>query len=167
MMTELDMASVTYVCLGLRPADQQEIYGLLPHNSPILLALQIMQTFGTNGRARVVWHDGKPSAIVGLAEYRPGVWQVALMGTDDFKQCAKDCLRWLRDTLPEVIEKFGGRRLQCDSHEDHHEAHRFLRTLGARPEGPPMLGYGKDQKAYQRFVWFAQEGSKLLREKAA
>lgn len=161
-LTDITLPACEYIALSLREPDRIEIFGLLAHDSPIVLAHTLMALFRNSGRARVAWWNGKPAAIVGFAEYRPGVWQVSLMGTDDFRNVAIDCLRWVRETASDLIENHGGRRLQCESHEDHHEAHRFLERLGAHREGPPMKFYGKDGKSYIRFVWFAGVNDHVL-----
>lgn len=166
-LTDISQSSCEYIALHLRDCDRMEIFGLRPHDNPLVLAMEMITTFRNTGRARVAWHDGKPAAIVGFAEYRPGVWQVALLGTNDFRNVAIDCLRWIRETASDLIANHGGKRLQCDSHEDHHEAHRFLKALGAIPEGPPMRFYGKCGSAYQRYVWFAGMNDQLITGKVA
>jgi len=60
------------------------------------------------------------------------------------------------------LSTHGGHRLQCDSRVGHDEAHKMLVAIGARPEGPPMQGYGKDNSAFQRFVWLKETDSAVL-----
>lgn len=163
VLTDIDLVSLEYVCLNMRPIDAVEIYGLQSHDNPIRLAWEVYPVLRNRGRARIAWHQGKPAAIIALTEDRPGVWQIWMFGTSDFKAVAYACMRWARAELADLIEHHGGRRLQCESHEDHHEAHRFLLALGARREGPLMPHYGKDGKAYQRFVWIAGENDHKLR----
>lgn len=165
-LTDISQGACEAIAFNLRDVDAREIFGLLTHDNPYRLAFEMMATFRNAGRARIAWHNGKPAALVGFAEYRPGVWQVALMGTDDFRNVAIDCLRWVRETATDLMLNHGGRRLQCDSHIDHKEAHRFLKALGAIPEGPPMQQYGKDGSSYQRFVWFAGQNDHVLRRAA-
>ena len=154
-LTDIDFASVTRVCINMRADDAVEIYGLRPHDNPIMLAYEVMAVIRNGGRGCAAWHEGKPVAIVGFAENWPGVWQVILFATPEFRAVARPVLRWIRDTAADLVENHGGRRLQCDSRFDHEDAHRFLRAVGAHPEGPPMRDYGKDGAAYQRFVWRA------------
>lgn len=163
-VSELDRHSVEYVCLHARPADKREILALSQHDSLVRLGYEAYITLRTLGRGRVVWHAGEPAAVIGFAEYRPTVWQAVLIGTDHFPAVARDCIRWFRATARELREDFGARRVHVDSHVDHWEAHRFLRVLGAEPEGPPMREFGKDGSAFQRFVWFAN--SKFIEGKS-
>jgi hypothetical protein len=166
-LADIDQHSVEYVCLHLRPADAREALGLCPHDSVVRLGYDVLTTLRNHGRGRVVWHRGEPAAVIGFAEYRPGVWQAVLLGTDHFPAVARDCLKWFRDTARELRDDFGARRVQVDSHIEHWDAHKFLRALGARPEGPPMRQYGKRGDAYQRFVWLAGENDKFISRKAA
>jgi hypothetical protein len=166
-ITDLDVTSVEYVCINLRHMDRLEVLNLADHDSSVRLAQEVYFTLRNQGRGRIVWHDGKPAAIVGFAEFRKGVWQAILLGTDDFRAVAKDALKWFRITGQEIRDVLGARRVQCDSHINHWEAHRFLRALGAQQEGPPMLAYGKDGSAFIRFVWFARQNDQWLKRKAA
>lgn len=166
-LADLDQHSVEYVCLRLRSADRMEVLGLAEHNSPVRLGYEVLTTLRNHGRGRVAWHAGEPAAVIGFAEYRPGVWQAVLLGTDQFPAVARDCLRWFRATARELRDTLGARRVQVDSHIDHGDAHKFLRALGAVPEGPPMQQYGKNGDAYQRFVWFAHQNDQFISRRAA
>jgi hypothetical protein len=164
-VTDIDLHSIEFVCLNLRAADRLEVLGLCDHSSTIRLAHEVNHTIRTHGRGRIVWHAGKPAAVLGFAEYRPGVWQAILLGTDAFPSIAKTALRWFRETARELRDDLGARRVHVDSHIDHWQAHKFLRALGAKPEGPPMLEYGKDGASYQRFVWLAKDQPSFIKGK--
>jgi hypothetical protein len=167
MLTEITLHSLTYLCLNMREVDRVEIMGMMEHDNPVQLAHEAHWLFGNKGRARIAWYRGRPAAIIGLTEDRKGVWHISMFGTDDFKAVAFECMRWARKTITELLQPpFNGRRLQCDSHIDHHEAHKFLRALGATAEGPPMRHYGKDGSAYQRYVWIAGENYELVKSHA-
>lgn len=162
-LTDIDLVSLEYICLNMRPIDAVEIFGVRDHDSPIKLAWEAHYLIRAKGRGRIAWHDGRPAALIALTEDRPGVWQIWMFGTAAFKSVAYTCMRWAREQAADLIEHHGGMRLHCESHEDHDEAHRFLRALGAVEEGPPMRHFGKDGKDYQRFVWIAGENDHKLR----
>ena len=162
MLTDIDLPSIEYVCLHLRAADAEEIFAIRPHNSPILLAWEAHYLIRNSGRGRVAWWNGRPSAVIALVEERKGVWSVSMFGTDEFKNVAFTCMRWARATLRELVLEHGAQRLHCDSHVNHHEAHRFLRAMGAVEEGPPMQRFGKDGASYQKFVWLAGVNDQVL-----
>lgn len=160
MLTEIELPSLEYICLNLRDVDKREVYNVLDHDNPMILAMQAYYVAVNKGRGRIAWHNGRPAAYIAVSEERPTVWSVSLFGTADFKAVAVDCVRWLRPTIVEMISERGGRRLHCDSHVDHREAHAFLTMLGARPEGPPMRHFGKDGSDYQRFVWITSDAAR-------
>ena len=167
ILTEIDIQALDYICLNLRDVDKREIYNVLDHDNPIMLAFQAHYVGVSKGRGRIAWWDGRPAVYIAFCEDRPGVWTISMFGTDDFKSVAFECMRWARATIPELINERNGRRLQCDSHVEHHEAHRFLTALGAVKEGPPMKHYGKDGSDYQRYVWIAEDNGIIsLRGKA-
>jgi hypothetical protein len=156
----IDLGSISYVCNNMRESDRLEIFGLRPHDSPMVLAYEIHSVLANNGRGRVAWHDGKPVAVIGFAEYWPGVWQVIMVGTNEFRYVAMDCIRWFRIQAAELMSLHGGRRLQCDSRVSQY-GQGFLQTLGAKPEGT-MKRYGKDGSDYIRYVWLAGENDQVL-----
>lgn len=158
---EVDLDSLHYIALNMREADKEEIFALLEHDCPYRFGWEAFSLFRNRGRARIGWIQGRPAACIGLTEVRPTVWEVSMFGTDEFKHVAFPLMRWCRDNIAELAgPPYLGRRLQCDSRVGHDEAHKFLKALGARPEGPPMVCYGKDSGAYQRFVWvFGLDGT--------
>lgn len=160
-LTEPTRGAIDYIAMHMRDEDWNEIVNLLDHDSRIQFGWQAYMLMTTRGRGRVVWHDRKPAIGVAFIEHRPGLWDVQMYGTDDFRFAAKHALRWIRDTLPDLRDNLGGRRLQADSHIDHVEAHRFMRMLGARQEGEPMRKFGKDGSSYLRFVWIDDETDKF------
>ena len=163
MLTDINLSSIEYICLNLRELDKTEIFSIRPHNSPVLLAWEAHYLIRNSGRGRVAWWNGRPAAMIALVEERKSVWSVSMFGTDAFRNVAFTCMRWARENLREVVSELGGKRLHCDSHVNHHEAHKFLRAMGAVEEGPPMQGFGKDGSAYVRFVWLAGINDQVLR----
>lgn len=164
VLSDISLPAIEYICLNMRSCDREEIYNILPHDSPIRLAWEAYCLINNNGRGRVAWHQGKPAAVISLTEDRPAIWQISMFGTDDFKNVAFPCMRWARETLRELASPpMNGRRLQCDSRVGHEEAAKFLLALGAQKEGPPMRHYGKDGGDYQRFVWLIGDNDHVLR----
>lgn len=166
MLTEPTLHDLEYVCLHMRARDQEEIYGMLPHDNPCRLAWESYHHILNFGRGRIAWHNGKPAAIAAFTESWPGCWSVWMFGTDDFKLCAIPLLRWFRNEAREILTVCQGRRLQCDSIVGYDEAHKMIQAFGGVPEGPPMEDYGKGGQAYQRFVWLQKRDSAILEKHA-
>jgi hypothetical protein len=168
MLTDISLSAIEYLALHLRECDREEIYNLLDHDSPLMLAYQVFGAIRNKGRGRIAWHQGRPAAWIGLIEERPGVFQVTMGGTDDLPKVAFECMRWMRENIPDMTKPpLNGWRLHCDARcgPAHEEQHKFLRTLGAREEGPPRM-IGKDRGLYQTYVWLYGENGALVGDRA-
>lgn len=162
LLTEPTLIDLEFICLRMRDCDKREILNLMAFDSPIVLASVCDSMLRNQGRGRIAWAHGKPCAVAGFVEARPGVWEITMFGTDDFKAGLVPLMRWFRTEANEILSVCKGHRLQCDSRADHHEAHKLIRAMGGREEGPPMPGYGKDGGAYRRFVWLKGRDDAIL-----
>lgn len=164
MLTEFNFPAFEYICLNMREIDATEIFAVQHHDSPLQLAYEAAYAIRNKGRSTIAWSErsGRPAAVAVFTEQHPGVWEVWMFGTDDFKDCAVELLRWFRKTANEILSVSKGHRLQCDSRIDHDEAHKMLRAFGAIEECR-LKAYGKDGSDYIRFVWFAGENDAVLK----
>lgn len=140
--------TVLAVCLHLRERDHEEIYGLRWEDNPFVVMNEVM---AQKDFAWVAWYENRPVAVFGGAPIHPGVWQMFAFGTDEFDTIARPLTRFAIKTVIPQVFAMGGRRLQCDSHEKHTGAHRWLRRLGATQESV-RKGYGRDGADYLHFV---------------
>lgn len=158
MLKEPTQVALDYICLNLREIDKREIYNVQNHDNPIRLAWECYWALtNLGGRARIAWHNGRPCTFIGFFKHRDGVFEVSMFGTDEFKNCAFECMRWGRDTIIDLVRNHNARRIHCDSAVFHDEAHKMLRAMGAVEEGPPRRNFGKDGSEYQTFCWFIDE----------
>ena len=162
MLSDITLPAIEVICYRMRERDKLEVYALRPHDNPYRLAWEAHAMILNQGRGKIAWHDGRPVALVAFTENWPGVWDVWMFGTDEFKSVAVECVRWARKEVSEILKVCNGHRCQCDSRADYEEAHRLLKALGAHKEGPPMRRYGKDGSDFQRFVWFRGEDDAIL-----
>lgn len=160
-LTDIDLHSFCYVCDHMREQDRAEIFACLPHDNTYRLGWEAYHQIKNNGRGRIAWHKGKPVAVGAFAEDYPGIWQVIMFGTDDFKHGAVDLIKWFRREAKDILSTQRGIRLYCNSRVEHTEAHKMIVALGAHPEGPPMRNFGKDGSSFQRFVWFPEDSAVL------
>lgn len=161
MLTDVTLPALEHICLNMREMDRKEVYALRPHDNWFRLAYESYHLIVNQGRGRIGWHQGQPAAVIAYTEMWPHVWEVWAFGTDHFKDCAVDLLRYSRKEARDILDTHGGHRLQCDSQVGHDEAHKMLLALGAKPEGDPMPGYGKDGSSFQRFVWRKKDAAVL------
>lgn len=163
MLTALTYNEVVYICNHMRERDAEEIYSLRPYDNPDMLASEVHATLTNRGRGQISWWKGRPASLAGFSECHPGVFDVFMFGTEDFKPAAIPLLRWFRQEANEILSAVNGHRLQCDSRCGYDEAHKLIKAMGGLPEGPPMRKYGKDGADYQRFVWFNGENDAVLK----
>ena len=163
MLTDLTFTDLHYICTHMREKDQQEIYNLRPHDNPLQLAYEAHHIIKNTGRGTISWANGRPAGVGAFTEDWPGAWQVWMFGTDDFVSALIPLMRWIRTEANDILSVCKAHRLQCDSRADYEDAHKLIRSMGGRPEGPPMRKYGKDGSDYQRFVWFTGENDSFLR----
>lgn len=154
-MTPISLAAVEYLTLNMREMDRAEVFGMRGHDCPLLLAKEVVWA-STYGKAAIATHDGRPCAIIGVSPMWPGVWSAWSFGTDEWSKAAVQLTRYALRTLRPFILERGGHRLQCESHIDHTEAHRWLKSMGANVDGF-LPGYGRDGSTYLMFSWSAAD----------
>lgn len=162
MLTDIDYNSLEYICIHMRECDRREIFALRPHDSELQLAAEAFAMIRGQGRGRIAWAKGKPVAVAAFTENWPGMWEAWMFGTDDFKHGAVDLIRWFRKEANDILSVCEGRRLQCDSSADHHEAHKMIKGLGGVEECRFQC-YGKKGEDFIRFVWFNGKNDAVLR----
>jgi hypothetical protein len=147
-MLPAEMLAVHWVASRMREVDRREVFaGRL--TSPEALTIDVMTV---PGFVDIAWRDVTPCAVVGGREAWPGVWNVWCWGTDDWFSVKLTVTRHIIRTLIPAIVKSGGWRGQCYSHEDHHEAHAWLKWLGFECEGT-MREFGRDGSDFFMFGW--------------
>jgi len=150
-----DYPSLAHICASLRPADREEIYGVLDHDSPDILARQVLDCCRM-GRGVIARSDGEPVAFLGYAVRHPTLGEAFAGGTEKFPMAAMTLTRYaLKVMKPELLQA-GIRRLQCQSLATHVEAHRWLGWLGFRRECL-LREYGRGGKDYWQFVALASD----------
>ena len=163
ILKDVTQIALDRICLNLRKMDAIEIFNQRPHDSPIILSYETFHLVKERTAVgRIAWQDGVPVLVGGLAERWPNVWEVWMFGTDESKPSMFPMMRWLREQIKYYCYEHNVHRLECESHQDHTDAHAFLRAMGARQEGEPLAMYGKNGDDYLRFVWIVREGDALL-----
>ena len=151
--------ALAYIVANLREQDRLELdattYALDDGYVGHLWALRASQW---------VVSDGLPAAVIGAWPRWPGVWGVYAFGTDAFESVALTLTKHVRRHMIPAMLRAGCHRAECASIESHHRAHRWLERLGAKREGPPMLGYGKRGEAFIRFVWREADVQRAVRD---
>lgn len=151
-IARLTYDAALYVCLNLRPEDRREIYALRNDDNPVLLAHHVTRAAVLSDLAWVATWQGRPAAVLGAYELWPGVFEAFAFGTDDWPHVALALTRHGLRTLGPALRERGAHRFQAHSHADHHEAHRWLQSLGARFEAA-LPCFGRDGSTYHLYAW--------------
>lgn len=155
--------SVRYVAANMRQADVEEIHPLRFDPSPEAIAATVMADPSYCWLAAT----DKPVAAFGMFEVRPKCWYAFAFGTDYFPIVAGEITKYLiRKVKPHLFNDLGARRVEAWSHPDHHQAHAWLKLLGAK--GTPDPEYGPEGQTYIHFVmrrgdWELSEAQKAAR----
>lgn len=146
-----DLSSVLYVARNMRESDRHEIFATRWTDDIDSLALEIIQSWGPIAYTAFT-RDGVPAAVFGATALWPGVWAAWMFATDRFLEVGKRVTRFaLRGILPAMLEA-GCHRIEARSAASHHEAHRWMRVLGAK-RGPELRQFGRDKSDFVLFVW--------------
>lgn len=152
MISHCTHETVFHVVRHMRAADRQEIYATRWDENPFLLTADVMTH---SNFAWVGWHADKPCAVGGAAALSPGVFSMFFFATDDLPRIGLLATRFSKKTvIPTLFGQMAARRLQCDSHEAHADAHRWLTALGFRREGV-RKALGKDGADFITWVCLA------------
>ena len=151
LIVPVSLSAVTYLAVNMRDIDAREIYNIRNHESPDLLAREVILA-ASFGKAGISVQDGRPVGIVGVSPLWAGVWTIWSYGTDEWRKGVLDMTRFGRKVLKPFLLARGAHRLQCESRVDHEDAHRWLASCDAKIEGV-LQCYGRDGSDYYQFAW--------------
>ena len=144
---------VRHVAENMRQKDIVEFRAVSRAESTDELAEALIERYGDRGDticARL--DDGTPVAIGAMIESRFNVVTLLFFATDDFPQIAMALTKFIVQRLFPRYRNAGVHRIECVSHVDYVEAHRWIETLGLEKEAE-MPGYGRSGETYFQFAW--------------
>lgn len=151
MIKSVSWSSILFLAHNMRERDRVEVFNAINHDSPDMLARECLWVTAY-GKTGVAFSGGRPVGVVGVVPLRGGVWEAWAFGTNEWSRGARDLTRFAVKQLKPFVLKHGGHRVQAKSRYDHHDAHRWLRWLGAKEEGL-LRGFGRDRSDYIMFAW--------------
>lgn len=147
------LADLEYCASHMRASDWQEIVNVVPHgvDHPLTLARHINGLIGRGNFSMCCAFQDRPVVCLGWTELHPGVFEAWAFGTDEFPKVSTELTKFVRRQLrPSLLSNLGVHRMQAISRFDHHDAHRWLRVLGFKPESV-LKFYGRDGSDYVMF----------------
>lgn len=127
-----NLRDATWITANMREADRRELVALLGSFETAPLAATILQASGDE--AYVAYLSGQPTVLMGLTPMFPGVMSGWAWGTRRMWRCVPEMTRFCRARWAEHMAD-GVRRIEVRTAVDHDLSHRWLRKLGAKPEG--------------------------------
>lgn len=141
------------VARNMRDADKREIYATRWTESPEDLASDCLRL------PDFAWtfHLGeKPVCAMGAFPSHPGCWSVWMFATNEFRKISIYVTKFALRVMMPALMQAGARRAHCLSIEGHHDAHRWLLLLGAKPESR-LHEFGRNGEDFHFFVWRASD----------
>lgn len=137
----------SYITANLRPIDQLEAFCQLPDKATTIeLAWWLLHS----GDAFIAYLDEQPVFFFGTSPMTTSCYSVWGLGTAKTTRVIPAVTRYLMTTHIEKRIAEGARTMEARSLLDHHEAHGWMRGVGAEQLGEPFE-YGK---AGELFVLF-------------
>lgn len=109
-----------------------------------------------------VCSDERPAVVVGWSMTRPGVGQVGMFATEEFRKIAAGVNRFITHELMLDINRYNLHRLECFSLGSHVEAHSWLEWLGLSKEAEHE-SYGRNGEKFVSFAWTRKPGATDIR----
>lgn len=163
VLSPLNDGDLLYIARNMRAADKEEIYATRWSDNPNQLVDDCMAVAALPTSYTVMAGLEKPIAVLGAVEPWPGVWDVWLFATDDFKKIAFSMTKHVRKVfIPTLLER-GMHRAHCRSIATHTENHEWLYNMGARQDATrPCRGWGKNGEDFLMFEWHREDLLKMM-----
>lgn len=149
MLSPPTEAALAFIACNMRQADRDEVYNVIGHNNPFILARQTLDAIGV-GTGVCAYHEGQPAAVLGACTSHPGVCMAFAYGTSHFPHVALSLTRYAIKVMRPWLLAQGFHRLECKSRFDHVHAHQWLGLFGFVNEGR-LKAYGSDGSDYFQF----------------
>jgi hypothetical protein len=133
----------------MREADAEEVFGLRFNDRLDELAGDCMACAPFAYQA--LDSEG-PQAIIGAQARHPTLWQVWMIGTDQFNNVGLAMTKFTKRKFAPALIGVGALRAQCYSLDTHISAHKWLEAVGAEKEAV-LPAFGKQNQTYFLFSW--------------
>jgi len=147
-----DYTDVVQVAHRMRERDVQEFLAVSHATDRAELAEQLVKRFGQSDELIAARVDGEAVAVGGCMQHRPNVVTLLFFATDGFPAAALGLTRFITRVLFPEVKAAGAHRIECVSHVEHRDAHRWIEMLGLRREAE-LKGFGRAGETFLQFAW--------------
>lgn len=156
-MPKLEIAGAEYMDIALVAARMRDrdVVEFLATSTAVDrpdLAMQLTRRYGQSNELIVARYDGEAVAIGGLIQHRPNVATLLFFATDAFPAVALGLTRFITRRLFPEVKAVGTHRIECVSHAEHTDAHRWIELLGLRREAE-FKRFGRSGETFLQFAW--------------
>lgn len=142
-------AHASFITANMREADKAEIFCQLPDGTK---TYEIASMMLQSGDAFIAYLDDLPVLFFGASAMNVCTLSAWAMGTKHTRRVLHHATRHLIGDYGPAAVKAGYLSMECRSHVDHVEAHRWLESTGAVANGAPFV-YGKNQEKFVLYRW--------------
>lgn len=144
-----NLRDASWIMANLRAADREETFCQLPDGLP---TAKLAEWFITGGDAFIAYHRDRPALLFGTTRIHVCAMSVWALGTDTANRTIPVVSRFLIEhAIPWRLDE-GFTCMEARSLETHHDAHRWMESMGGVREGEPYL-YGKGGERFVTYRW--------------
>lgn len=151
-----NLRDCTYIGANLREEDRREIMCQLPDDvSGAAMAASVFAG-APEPWTRIASLDGQPVAAFGFMPFTVPVWLAWAWGTKLLPRVAPAITRWCWEEEQQLLE-LGVRRVEVRTIEGHHQAHRWLESLGCK-RVCDLPDHGRNGELFHLYAWTIGDG---------
>lgn len=157
------LRDASYVMANLRPADWEELACQI---APATKRHEIAYALLMSGDCFVAFWKGQPCAVFGSSIINAACLSIWAVGTPDISRVARSIGKFMtRVHVPDrLAQGFGSG--EARSMATHHDAHRWLVSLGAHQHGGPFE-FGTGREKFLLFRWTKADFEGITRASSA
>lgn len=142
-------AHASYITANMREADKREIFCQVPDGTK---TYEIAGMMLSAGDAFIAYMDDLPVLFFGAHPINVCTLGAWAMGTKHTRRVLHHATRHLIADYGPAAVAAGYTSMECRTHVEHHEAHRWLESTGAVANGAPFV-YGKNEEKFILYRW--------------
>lgn len=158
LRAEPPFEDMLYIAQNLRERDREELFATRYGDDPADLARDALMSGAFRWAAYL---DGRPVAAIGAFPRWPNVWSAWAYGTDEWPQVVLTLTKHARRFMMPAIYRSGAIRMDAMALSTHHDARRWLASLGAKPE-TTLANWGKSGQTFVCYVWTRKDTKQAL-----
>lgn len=143
------LAHASFITANMREADRREI---LCQVGDDVKTHEIAGMMLHSGDAFIAYHDGMPAIFFGAHALNICTLEAWAIGTARTWRCLHAVSRYVITEYAPLALAQGFHTMECRSHVDHVQAHRWLESTGAVVNGTPFV-YGKNEEKFVIYRW--------------